>query len=307
MDFAALALMTVLSMNQGAPPDFDSLHLPAAVKIVALFYTNEKLDTPFCKFIAEIGPDWARSEQHLADGSFGFILKDFRFDTMEGSLAYSADTRRGRRSMRMSVAGFSSVEPMLTPIAYIRVAKLIQSRGGSVETRVDGGLVVYSFSAPASGMPHIEIVVDPESSEVREVRQPGAVKAFVTTYSNWEQLPDGTHHPKNIRTEDFLNGKHDRSDMTIIQSMELLDPKTGPTPYELPADASIFDELAGVVTDGSGKTIGQLVDFDTPPGGRIPKANSRGWANLGAIGGGVALIGLSAWLWRQRRRAAGVA
>ena len=236
-----------------ASPDWDAIRLPQAVRLSALGYNNGE-DEPFDRIIAEIGPDWVRSEQHLSEGSSGFRLFDLTHDTSRESLAFNIPSNRGRRTRRFQVARISRTEGLLTPLGFVRVAKHYQHDGGVFEASLEGGNVVYAFEPPPeTGMSRVELVIDSESYEMREVRLPGNVKSGLARYSDWRELPDGTRHPMKtvsiskyrLRDGDAVSTRESR-----VEAMELLDPDRGPTSYDLPPYAQVIDEFQWVGAGG---------------------------------------------------------
>lgn len=284
-------------------PDWDALKLPRAVRLSALGYNNGE-DEPFDRIIAEIGPDWVRSEQHLSEGAFGFRLFDLTHDTTQESLTFNTASNRGRRTKSFQVARISRTEGIVTPLGFIRVAKHYQHNGGVFKASLEGENVVYAFALPPeTGLSRVELVIDSESYEMREVRLPGDAKSGLARYSEWRQLPDGTRHPMKIvsiseyRLRD-RNGVSTRE--SRVESMELLDPARGPTGYDLPASAQVIDEVRRVIAEGPGMTTGALPS--TPASPAIPSAltQSRFPWELLVVAVGSLLIVIAGVAWRRK-------
>ncbi|MBC7772528.1 MAG: hypothetical protein H7210_08555 [Pyrinomonadaceae bacterium] len=300
--FQYVFVSMLLSSTVSANIDWDKLKLPAAVKLEVLGYNDDKPDEPFDKIIAEIGPDWVRSEQHLWEGEFKFRLFDVTYDTMDESILCNLNTKRGRRTTRMSVSASSRCEFFITPIVYVRMAKLIERRSGKIETSEKDGLITYSFSLPEGGVRLAEMVVDASSFEIREVRQPGTIKAGVEKYSDWKTLPDGSRHPLKIVSSFEMNGKFEGSRESRIASIELLKPDYVPARFKLPKDVEITDEIQGIVTNGEGTKIGTLEQ--TPKTQGAPTKSDWNWDRF-FVPGGVGLIAASGLVWYIKRRRAG--
>ncbi|MBC7773649.1 MAG: hypothetical protein H7210_14235 [Pyrinomonadaceae bacterium] len=290
-----------LTSAVAADIDWDRLKLPAAVRLEVIGYNDDKPDEPYDKIIAEIGPDWVRSEQHLWEGEFHFRIVDVTYDTMDESILCNLNTKRGTRGTRMSRLGSSRVESVVTPIVYVRMARLIERRGGRIDTSRQEGRVTYSYSPPpGTGIPRVEMVVDAASQEIEEVRMPGPRSTVVVTYFDWKTLPDGSRHPMRIVTNvsrEDLKVKRD----SVVTSIELLKPGYMPARFKLPQDVEITDEIQGFVTDGKGTRIGAIEQAQHVRG----TGNGAGerWDAF-FVPGGAGLIAASGLAWYvQRRRA----
>jgi hypothetical protein len=296
-------LAVILSAPQPGAIDWDSLRLPQAVKVTAIGYNNGKFEEPYDKIIAEVGPEWVRSEQHLWQGSFGYRMFDFTYDTIGESLIFNFDSRRGRRWDSFRRTGISRVERLVTPLGFVRVARRVQSLGGTIAHTTEGDNDVYSYEAPASGLPAVEIVVDRPSREIREVRLPTKRNPARVTYDEWRQLADGTRHPSRIRFTVEENGALVLDREERIESLELLDAHAGPSSYSLPEQAEIVDEAKGVVVDGRGVTIGTLPESPASGGAGSP-LRQLNW-NMISVAGGTGLILCAGVAWQRRRARSG--
>lgn len=284
------------AMAAGQAIDWESMRLPDAVRIEAVGYNVAQGTEPFDKIIAEIGPEWVRSEQHLWEGSFGYRMFDFTYDTNETSLIFNFDSKQGRRWDSFRRSSISRVERLVTPMGFVRVARRIEADGVPIRQSAEGDFVVYAFEAPERGLPVVEIVVHPSTREVREVRMPTKVNPAVVRYADWRPLPDGTHHPWSIRFTVEEGGKQLIDRRTEVQKVELLDPLAGPSSYTLPAGAEIVDESRGELVDGSGNTLGII-----PAAAANGAADSRVSWNALVVAVGVAMMFLAGLSWQRRR------
>lgn len=285
-----------------ADVEWGRLKLPAAVRLEAIGYNDNAPDEPFDKIVAEIGPDWVRSEQYLWEGEFRFRLFDVTYDTMNESILCNLNTKRGRRTSRMSIVGSSRAESLVSPIVYVRMGRLAEQRGERVESSRRDGAITYSYTpAPASGIPRVEMVIDESTFEIREVRLPSPRSTSVDAYSDWKTLPDGTRHPMKVVSSYKVSGAEGSRESRVV-SIELLKPDYVPARFRLPQDVQITDELRGVVTDGAGLSIGVIEPSGQTTPGMAPPV--RNWDAL-LVPGGVTLIAASGLVWYVKRRRVG--
>lgn len=279
-------------------PDWDALRLPDAVAVVGVGFNNGDAE-PFDKIVAEIGPSWARTEQHLRSGTGFRLYETFRGEDVR-SMRYCTESDTANASDQFRVVGAASAESLLSPVGYIRIARRFERDGGTIDRTLESGLFVYGLDLPReTGMNRTEIAIDPGTGRIVEVRHPSSIKPVVIRYSEWNELPDGTRHPTKIEWRGSIklpDGTVNHSVReTRLESMRLLNADHGPSPLVVPDTARILNGDERPMTSPapplSGRTLGRAL-------GGVPwRLTLIGMAIVG-----IAIVVLTRWMAAPMRK-----
>jgi hypothetical protein len=292
----SLGVVCLMMLGMQVAPSPGDLRLPAAVRGTSESYNLPGGSAPYERLDFEIHPEWVRTLQWLPQGSLGWAQHDLTLDTAGASFLYKVGTRRGSLGKRLDSLGYSRAEMKVSPLGWLRAMRVQEARGATLTTRDNSGLSVISCEVYAGTT--LSLHVDRAAQTVVKATLTNAAAPNTGStyeYLDWQELPDGTHHPRLIRETIVAGGGRTLDGETRVLDLQPVPPAPAPDLPQLPKEAIIHDTEHGTVLDGSWQAVGQMA----PPTSRDTGSGGRTWLVAGIVG----VLALAGVIWQKRRGA----
>lgn len=291
----AAAGLAVLASNAAALPELPE---PTATRGAAMVFERASPQRPLQLIEFEVGGDFARIEQHVPNGSFGWALRQFCIMREESGLHFYPLNNRAEITQGFAAFGLSPAEAWVSPAGWFREARRPDA-GMIVSQGPDG--VEYAFTLRNGDRVTItgaDSLPSPTADTVMVVRVRGSGESTYR-YSEWKELANGSVYPSRIDTV-LTNAALTVEMLTSVTSCEPIAAGAGPSGYELPPQTIVLDRARGLQLDSELNPTGPINPaLASPPrAGRSSVAGfAPAWWTWSVALGGVLVI-VSA-LWRR--------
>lgn len=286
------------------PPDLsaalDAVRLPPAAHVVARFDHRVGAPAEQGQFGLELtlAASWARTRQTETVEGVGLVVRRVELDDGVEVLEYDPAGRTGvlDRS-QLAIRGVARLEAHASPLGWVREAR--RRLGSGATPRVEREDDRWSFVIDGGPEP-LQLLFDEPAGTIAQVRllKPDGQPGLIFLYSDWTALGDGPaapRHPSSITTVVRPGSGREVRDTWAVTSVRLIDPLRPPERIVLPPEASVRDQVRGVLTTGDGTPVRPL----------IASAEGNWWrahANAAAVAGGLVMLMLAGMLVRMARR-----
>lgn len=274
MIFVALApFCAVLASFGGVPPEFAVLRLPTAVSIEGTGYNNGASE-PFERLKAKVGESWTAGTQEIWEGDLGFVPKTIVHGEDSLSLRVELARSTGVKDDWFKVARVSIIDPLVSPMGWMRFADTAAEQGVLKSRMTDTGLAAaFDVSLGAYGTQCVDI----EWSSTPEVL---LVKAGRTrtgraeyTYSSWKALPGGVRHPTDIAV--FYPGEPEPFRKHVLIDVLSIHPASPPAVPRFVNSVRIREDATGRTLDGELRPVdNQTIGGPVPQPSSVPKSSA---------------------------------
>lgn len=222
----------------------------------------------------ESGPDWSRFELWMDKGGFGPGLVQFAIERDDESLNYVDMARQASVTDAFRRLGWGAGEVETSPIAALRGLRYAHESGLQITTEsLANGRERFSWvNEDVKQIYSVE--VDRERDEVvsLEMGTVGVQGKVVYTYTDWAPLGAGLHYPRRVAFDTLDYDGPPLVGRISIDEVRALGAGAKPSPYTLPEDVVIRNELTGQITNAAGESIRASGDAGTgtpPVGGSV--------------------------------------
>lgn len=205
----------------------------------------------------ESGPDWSRFELWMDKGGFGLGLVQFAIEQDDESLNYVDMARQASITDNFKRLGWGAGEIETSPIAVLRGLQLAAEVGYDITTEtLANGHERFSWINDDVNQ-SFTVEVDHESDEVvaLEMGTVGVRGKVVYSYAEWEPLGNGYHYPRRITFDTVDYDGPSLVGRVRIDRVKALGTGAKPSPYALPDDVMIRNEITGQITNAAGDNI----------------------------------------------------
>lgn len=241
---------------------------------------------------------WVKVEEYEDVPGMGRVPRLVEVDTADTYEQFDVGRSRGLRTrsrLRPDGVGMASLEPMGTPLAFVRAARQKIARSEPPQARREADAWVYRFDRS----PYVfELTFEAANGTLTSGRMLDAESnpILVYEYLDWGPVEPGagdagSRHPRRMKFE--TRRKELSRTQEAILDVRPAEPSSAPSRIAFTANTLIDDKIAGVLVTGAGVRRESVSE-------EPPREGAWRWERPLVVCGGVASLAVAGLVYRRR-------